>query len=134
MSVHYSPTISVRSLSPPELGLARVRHLKWPKSDKSDFGWEREQIEPAAPLNIKHRDSSHGEMRQVLSLAAASAMTGCPPCAGMTPSVRAYGFENVPMMPVAPLACPSNALMSSSRVRPGWSAFGSRSVPINVKV
>src|SRR5262249_10175396 len=82
MSVHYSPTISVRSLSPPELGLARVRHLKWPKSDKSDFGWEREQIEPAAPLNIKHRDSSHGEMRQVLSLAAASAMTGCPPCAG----------------------------------------------------
>src|SRR6266702_7096939 len=45
-----------------------------------------------------------------------------------------YGFENVPMMPVAPLACPSSALMSSSRVRPGWSAFGSRSVAINVKV
>jgi hypothetical protein len=49
-------------------------------------------------------------------------------------NVRVYGFENVPMMPVAPLACPSNALMSSSRVMPGWSAFGSRSVAIRVKV
>jgi PQQ-dependent catabolism-associated beta-propeller protein len=25
--------------SPPELGFTRVRHLKWPKSDISDFGW-----------------------------------------------------------------------------------------------
>ena len=41
MSVDDSATISVCSLSPPELGLARVRHLEWPKSDKSDFGWER---------------------------------------------------------------------------------------------
>jgi len=34
-------------------------------------------------------------------------------------SSPAYGFENVPMMPVAPLACPSKALKSSSRVMPG---------------
>src|SRR5258707_13694426 len=25
--------------SPPELGLARVRHFRWPKSGKPDFGW-----------------------------------------------------------------------------------------------
>jgi O-acetyl-ADP-ribose deacetylase (regulator of RNase III) len=25
--------------SPPELGFTRVRHIKWPKSDISDFGW-----------------------------------------------------------------------------------------------
>jgi hypothetical protein len=41
MSVDDGAAISVRSLSPPELGLARVRHLRWPKSDESDFGWER---------------------------------------------------------------------------------------------
>src|SRR5262249_51890508 len=33
---------------PTELGFTRVRHLKWPKSDKSDFGWERESTELAA--------------------------------------------------------------------------------------
>jgi hypothetical protein len=27
--------------SPSELGFTRVRHLNRPKSDKSDFGWER---------------------------------------------------------------------------------------------
>src|SRR6266545_1302978 len=30
-----------RYLLPPELGPARVRHYEWPKSDISDFGWER---------------------------------------------------------------------------------------------
>jgi hypothetical protein len=25
--------------SPRELGFTRVRHIKWPKSDISDFGW-----------------------------------------------------------------------------------------------
>src|SRR5262245_58490892 len=33
---------------PPELGFTRVRHLKRPKSDKSDFGWGREHTESAA--------------------------------------------------------------------------------------
>src|SRR5262249_25449699 len=61
MSVDDGATISVRSLSPPELGLARGRHLKWPKAHKSDFRWEREQMEPAARLTIRHHDSSHGE-------------------------------------------------------------------------
>src|SRR5207248_4385610 len=32
-------TDSVCPLSPPELGLARVRHLDWPKSSRLDFGW-----------------------------------------------------------------------------------------------
>jgi hypothetical protein len=34
---------SVGSLST-ELGFTRVRHLKRPKSDKSDFGWERDGV------------------------------------------------------------------------------------------
>src|SRR5260370_10156676 len=29
------------SFSPCEVGLARLRHYRWPKSDKSDFGWRR---------------------------------------------------------------------------------------------
>ena len=33
---------------PQELGFTRVRHLKWPKSDKSDFGWGGEHTEQAA--------------------------------------------------------------------------------------
>src|SRR6516225_12191522 len=82
-NVHYGATVSVRSLSSPEIGLARVRHLKWPKSDKSDFGWERvgvsglqnyrETLTPhPTPLPtgegadraccpVRHHDSSHGE-------------------------------------------------------------------------
>ena len=34
--------------SPTELGFTRVRDLKRPKSDKSDFGWEREHTEIVA--------------------------------------------------------------------------------------
>src|SRR6185503_3878396 len=37
------------ALSLPELGLAQVRHSKWPKSETSDFGWER----AAAALHTK---------------------------------------------------------------------------------
>ncbi len=60
-------------------------------------------------------------------------MPGSSP--GMTAKMSStYGFEKVPMMPVACLTLPSSALMSSSRVRPGWSAAGSRSVAISVKV
>jgi hypothetical protein len=40
----------------------------------------------------------------------------------------------MPIKPVALLAWPSSALISSSRVRPGCSAAGSRSVAISVKV
>jgi hypothetical protein len=34
--------------SPTELGFTRVRHFKLPKSDKSDFGGERERTEIVA--------------------------------------------------------------------------------------
>src|ERR1700738_2001760 len=37
-----------------ELGFTRVRHLQWPKSDKSDFGWGRAKIRaPRLRLNIR---------------------------------------------------------------------------------
>ena len=45
-----------------------------------------------------------------------------------------YGLENVAMMPVEPLTWPSSAFGMSSRVRPGCSAVGSRSVAISTKV
>jgi hypothetical protein len=41
-------TTPLPSPPPPELGFTRVRHFKMPKSDKSDFGWGREQTELAA--------------------------------------------------------------------------------------
>jgi hypothetical protein len=37
---------------PSELGFTRVGTLRWPKSDISDFGREREQTEPAATLCV----------------------------------------------------------------------------------
>jgi hypothetical protein len=53
-SIGTQPARSVRSLSLPELGLARVRHLKWPKSGKPDFGWEREPAEFVARAGPPH--------------------------------------------------------------------------------
>jgi hypothetical protein len=41
-------TCSVRSLSHPNSSLPEFGTLRWPKSDISDFGWEREQTEFAA--------------------------------------------------------------------------------------
>src|SRR5262249_4667082 len=57
-------TISVRSLSPlgervGVRGLQNHRETLTPHPPLSL--WEREQIEPAAPLMIRHHDSSHGE-------------------------------------------------------------------------
>src|SRR5215831_10135926 len=46
---------------PTELGFTRVRHLKRPKSDKSDFGWERESTELAA------RVVNHGKAAWITS-------------------------------------------------------------------
>ena len=36
----------------PNSGLPEFGTLRWPKSDISDFGWEREQTERVAPLCI----------------------------------------------------------------------------------
>jgi hypothetical protein len=33
---------------PPNLGFPEFGTLSWPKSDKSDFGWEREQTDSAS--------------------------------------------------------------------------------------
>src|ERR1700752_2138754 len=46
----------------------------------------------------------------------------------------AHGLPKRPMRPVAPLVWPVNLAKSSSRVRPGCSSVGSRSVAINMKV
>jgi hypothetical protein len=58
--------ISVRSLSPPELALARVLHLKWPKSGKLDFGWKRVGVrgvaEPSKDLNPSPHPSPYGRL------------------------------------------------------------------------
>src|SRR5438552_383970 len=43
-------------------------------------------------------------------------------------------FEKIPTRLVAPLAWPSSALISSSRVMPSFSAAGSRSVAIKVRM
>jgi hypothetical protein len=45
--MHRGATGSVNSLSHPNSGLPEFGTLRWPKSDISDFGWEREQTEPA---------------------------------------------------------------------------------------
>ena len=63
MSVHYGATISLRSLSRlvGVRGLQNYRETLTPHPTLSL--WEREQIEPAAPWNIKHRDSSQVKPR-----------------------------------------------------------------------
>jgi len=45
-----------------------------------------------------------------------------------------YLCPNRPISPEAPFVCPLSAASSSSRVRPGCSAFGSKSVAMSVKV
>ena len=44
---HATTTTPLPNPPPPELGFTRVRHLTWPKSDKSDFGRGREQARTA---------------------------------------------------------------------------------------
>jgi hypothetical protein len=39
LSFDYGAALQVAHLST-ELGFTRVRRLSWPKSDKSDFGWD----------------------------------------------------------------------------------------------
>ena len=45
-----------------------------------------------------------------------------------------HSCRNRPISPAAPFACPLSAASSSSRVMPGWSAFGSKSVAMSIKV
>ena len=51
-----------------------------------------------------------------------------------TTSASRYCLLNVPIRLVAALAWPSSALMASSRVMPSFSAVGSRSVAISVRM
>jgi hypothetical protein len=45
---HYAPS----GPSPARTRVTRARHFKWPKSDKSDFGWERVACPLLQPRNV----------------------------------------------------------------------------------
>ncbi len=66
-------------LSHPNSGLPEFGAKNWRKSETSDFRWEGEHIECAAPQKHGESDSRNGENAQVYS---AAARAGCA-CAAM---------------------------------------------------
>jgi hypothetical protein len=89
------------------------------------------------PANAGTHNPGRSLLKKVFGYSAKTIAHGVwvPAFAGTTSFYSVdYGLVKVPINPVALLAWPSSALISSSRVNPGGSAFGSRSVAISVKV
>src|SRR6516165_10092205 len=112
--------------APPHIRGGREEERRQQRNAGNLDGGERvpEQHRDHRDQNLQRQEAGAGHA----DTRALSRARSCPAYKARRP----HGLENVPMIPVAPLAWPSSAFMSSSRVMPLCNAVGSRSVAISV--